>query len=116
MNNIRDLDYLVEEITQGIKDLSCYKDYIFFRTNLENHAQLKEKVDRFKALQTEVYLDKSIHGGTDFNKESELNRIYSDIMISEEGVGFLNSEKEVKRQIAAIIENIVKGTNVDTEL
>lgn len=94
----------VEELKELIINSIEYKDYKKYEKLLDSNLKVKELVNKYTSIQKEIVLLESKNKDT-FDKESELDLIYSDLISIDEYNKYLDSSKKLNELITSIQNN-----------
>lgn len=113
MNNSRDLDYVINNALKLIKNKSSYKDYIFFKDKLSQDKTLYLKVKNLKEMQYEYIINTD-----DKNKQyikSNIDNLYSELMLSDLARGFLNSERNIVKELTLLFQGMISNLQINLD-
>lgn len=94
----------VEELKELIINSIEYKDYKKYEKLLDSNLKVKELVNKYTSIQKEIVLLESKNKDT-FDKERELDIIYSDLISIDEYNKYLDSSKRLNELITSIQNN-----------
>ena len=98
MNNIiKD----VEDLKEKVLNSDEYKDYIKYRTLLDNSVEINEIIDKIKETQQTIIKNNEIQKNTD-KEELELESLYKKLNSYEDYTNYINSSKKLNEIITYI--------------
>lgn len=96
-----------------MKNAQCYQQYDYFKKQIENKEELKQKIMLFKRNQFEIETRKAQKLPVEAGEEKSLSDSYFDLMQNPDCAGYLTNERLVLEMLAGVYETIGRFARVD---
>lgn len=106
------LEYAVQ-LSKKILDTNTYSNYIKYKELLEKNKELSDKIQSFKRHQIDMWNKKVNNQNIDDNDLKLLNELYSNVMVSEMGSEYIQSESSIIALMADIFKIISDNIKID---
>ena len=102
-----------EEFSKFLASSPMYANFIKARSNISVKPELSSEMKEFRQMQLDYELSVLQGGHTDFEKEKELSRRYSRLILNQEIREYLNCEKALMDMLNKVDEIIAKACPVN---
>ncbi len=98
---------------QRIYESDLYQSYLYYKNQVANKPELQQKIDELKRLQLQQGLRRRQGEVISLEEEESLSRVYSEVALDADGLGFWESEKQLLTFMADMLETVAKQAPVD---
>lgn len=96
----------VDEMVNLIKETDVYQNYTKAKNNMDKNPVLKEKVFKLKDIQIENRIKEINKMEISLDEEKRISHLYSEVILIDEVIDFLNAEKNLLELITALQNEI----------
>lgn len=96
----------VDEMVNLIKETDVYQNYTKAKNNIDKNPVLKEKVFKLKDIQIENRIKEINKMEISLDEEKRISHLYSEVILIDEVIDFLNAEKNLLELITALQNEI----------
>lgn len=101
------------QLGEKVYQCDLYQSYLYYKKRVENKPILKQKIDELKKLQLSQGLRRRRGEFVALKEEENLSKVYSEVALDPDGMGFWENEKQLMSFMAEILETVAAQAPID---